>query len=473
MDGRPPRTRRVAHKRESMDLDEVMGASDDDLDAFPQPPKSATRSFSKANHKPSTPSQLSNGKPYISKAAKELIDFLDEGPPEETQLPPSNPSMISFQSGKTKSGRFQRMISRLTLGGSRENLNGANLLDNGMRNGRMGNRVQRTSSTTVPPPSYFPSSLSSKRSMPNVIIAAPPRLPLPPHPPSPPSSSQASTEDVPGTHSASSPSRRLSIARKAVPTFDDNSETPPVPRVPADDAEVKAPLSRTPSSSAVLRPMNGTGHAKSVSVREYMDHRKDAAHKLEGTATSIASDRTLTENASPSTPTLHITSASTTSGTGSRKSIPRVAASEKEAAGAPKQPVVKENKETSTSETYISVSDLADMRRLLSAATNADECRLIVDMFLARNGVVSPPAPGAIGKRILPPPRHPRHHHRPSAFVAEMRAQNEVLERSLVAALLGSDDEGLCASSSSETEIVSSSSSDNLSERDNVKPPLV
>jgi len=39
----------------------------------------------------------------------------------------------------------------------------------------------------------------------------------------------------------------------------------------------------------------------------------------------------------------------------------------------------------------ISESDVRDMQRLLSSATTADECRLIFDMYMARNGIPREP----------------------------------------------------------------------------------
>ena len=52
--------------------------------------------------------------------------YFDAGPPEEPAFNPSaNASVISFESSRTRSGRLQRMMSRLTLKGSKESLNGS------------------------------------------------------------------------------------------------------------------------------------------------------------------------------------------------------------------------------------------------------------------------------------------------------------------------------------------------------------
>ncbi len=200
---------------------------------------------------------------------------------------------------------------------------------------------------------------------------------------------------------------------------------------------------------------------KSVSAKEYLDHRKDVSHKPDPTTTSIGSDRTLTsENASPATTTSQVA----VNGISARRSIPRVLVAEKEATAAPKPPAAKVDKEISTSEAFVSVSDMADMRRLLSAATTADECRLIVDMFLAKNGVVTPSDPSKI--KTIPS------YSSPHALATEIKTQNEDIERSLVAALLGGadDDDEVYAS---EPEIASPSASVDFLEMDSSIPSQV
>lgn len=70
-----------------------------------------------------------------------------------------------------------------------------------------------------------------------------------------------------------------------------------------------------------------------------------------------------------------------------------------------------------------------DLRRLLSVATTADECRLLVDMFLIKSGFSLPPT-----KDEVPAPA-------PSPEVEEaatkIEAFNSDMERSLVGLLLG------------------------------------
>ncbi|KAJ3520688.1 hypothetical protein NM688_g9126 [Phlebia brevispora] len=109
--GRPARSRKVTRNRESMDLDDVMGREEDDT-------------FTGEPMTPMTPRRRDPSKPYISQSARELIDFLDEGPPEELRPPNMNASILSFESTKTTKSRLQRMMSKLVLGSSGEKANG-------------------------------------------------------------------------------------------------------------------------------------------------------------------------------------------------------------------------------------------------------------------------------------------------------------------------------------------------------------
>ena len=97
--------RRPARNRESIDLDDLMDGSDDDMIAparkIPLTPKSAQTTES---------------------GTRDLMDFLSEGPPEPPLIvsPPSSTSMA--ESRGVKQGRFRTIVSRLTGGASGERL---------------------------------------------------------------------------------------------------------------------------------------------------------------------------------------------------------------------------------------------------------------------------------------------------------------------------------------------------------------
>lgn len=103
-DGRPPRTRKIQRNRESLDLDDIMGDSDDERPAVDTQSK---------------PAASRNGRPMkVSASTRELIDFLAEGPPDFPQ-PPFPTSPPSLDGGKQRgSGRLQRMMSKLSMGNS-------------------------------------------------------------------------------------------------------------------------------------------------------------------------------------------------------------------------------------------------------------------------------------------------------------------------------------------------------------------
>ncbi|KAI0784862.1 hypothetical protein C8Q75DRAFT_373065 [Abortiporus biennis] len=446
-DGRPQRTRKVVRNRESLDLDEVMAGSDDEVD-IPSTP--ATVKSTGGGSVAGTPR-----KPHISKAARELIDFLDEGPPaDEPKFNPVNASMISFESSMSKnktSGRLKQMISRLAIGGSRENLQTP---IRSMENGRM--MGHRLNSSASPPPAYLQSSLSGKRSMPNVVIATPPP-PRPPAPPvprpiTPPSSSHPSAEDISSNSNSLTPSRRLSIARKAVPTLDDKtvSSTLSPPASSHDEFEIRPPP-RSSSNGAVLRPVNGNGHhSKAVPIKENGDvnNSHSVRHKASLTATSVSSHASsiISENVailptptpvvlngnsfrrpSPSPSSTPIANSYMTSSV----STPTVKTPEKQ--------VTTESKEISTvGGPFLSIEDMQNLRRLLSVATTADECRLLVDMFLAKNGCPpmfdASPSP----QRSQRPSSQSR---RPDEVSSEIQTKNEELERGLVSLLLGEEED--------------------------------
>ncbi|KAI0355400.1 hypothetical protein OH77DRAFT_323425 [Trametes cingulata] len=382
--GGPKRTRKMGRNRESLDLDDVMNGSDgedggaDVADEPSPPPPMPMRT-------PTTPrasDPTSPRKPHISKAAQDLIAFLEAGPPEEPTYNPSmNASVISFESSKSRSGRLQRMMSRLTLGGSKESLNGT-IPEEPRGLSRKGSAKIGMSS---PPPSFKGSSLASKRSIPdvaraqpypNVIVATPPPRPAPqpsasilsePH--STTSSSHTSREDV----SSQAPSLTRRSTRKAVPVFEDGTISPSNSAA-HDDARspVNGHRSSTrdadgtsaPSPTVVKRPVPLNGHPVKIDTSEASLHPR-----------TVASPPSAAERKSPRS------HSKAESGYASRSASRSPVTPSERLPAAPPAPA-------------IPASDVDDLRRLLGVATNADECRLLVDMFLAKNGL-APKTPAA------------------------------------------------------------------------------
>ncbi|OBZ70223.1 hypothetical protein A0H81_09784 [Grifola frondosa] len=390
----PSRTRKVGRNRESLDLDEVMAGEDgeDHADTVSRSSSATIRTKPKS--------------PHISRAARDLIDFLDEGPPEEPKFPPvpsMNASVISFESSRNRSGRLQRMMSKLSIGGSRENLNGRGVSEEISKPTRSLSR-KASNKATPPPLAYAQSSLSSKKSFPNVIIATPPPRPAPlvsnliSPPISTTSSSHTSTEDVsqPSSHPSHSLSTRRAT-RKAVPAFEDFPLPPPIS--PAETDSVK---SLRNSSTRHL----SNGHSSLLSPQS----------KVESGYISRSASR------SPITP------------------------SDRTPARLP-----------------LAAADVDDLRRLLSSATNADECRLLVDMFLAKNGFPSKATTPSVDTTQLSPPEN----------MEKSECINDSLERSIVALLLGGDHEDAEGASDNHSESPDTSPDTSLITPENSVLPLI
>ncbi|OJT09082.1 hypothetical protein TRAPUB_25 [Trametes pubescens] len=418
------KTRKMGRNRESLDLDDIMNGSDNDdalVGAEVEVPQPAPVPIPAPMRSPSTPRRetapSSPRAPHVSRAAQDLIAFLEAGPPEEPAYNPSmNASVISFESSKTRSGRLQRMMSRLTLGGSKESLNGS--IPEEPRS-----LSRKTSSRgigmTSPPPSYKPSSLASKRSMtdvaipqqyPNVIVATPPPRPalqtaasILAEPPST-SSSHTSREDV----SSQTPSLTRRTTRKAVPTFDDSAISPSS-SVAHDDG--RSPVNghrnsardpdraSTPSTTTIRKPVALNGHPVKIDTSEGSLHPYSI--------TSPASERKSLRSHSKAE-----------SGYASRSASRSPVTPSEALPSAPAAPA-------------IPPSDVDDLRRLMGSATNADECRLLVDMFLAKNGL----APKTLSASEPAVPQSPVVSLEEALALAT--AGNDDIERGLVALFLG------------------------------------
>ncbi|KAL0070102.1 hypothetical protein AAF712_002589 [Marasmius tenuissimus] len=340
----PPKTRKIQHNRESLDLDEVMAGSDaeeeEDLTlskAMSTPkrpstnPKPVNRLKVSANTRelmeflnegpPESPSRGAG----MSKAGRELMEFLDNGPPHngphDYGLPPV------ADTGKSKgSGRLQRMMSKLSIGGEKERLRNAQYQEDFTR---------RTPVTPMSPSTR--GGVSPQSSTPNFSALA--NRPVPPRPPqpqmiSPPSSPTQVSEAVP-LPPVPAQSQRIPVTRK-IPSYD-------LDALESSAAEV---LSRgTPPA------VHENGHAQTTSR---IDHPVDRPER----------DAKLTNGAKNST----------------QKAAPPSLQMPRKTNSAPSP-----NKSSGGA----SVEELQALRQHISRATNSDECRLIMDMFFAKAGILA------------------------------------------------------------------------------------
>ncbi|PPQ66726.1 hypothetical protein CVT26_009527 [Gymnopilus dilepis] len=374
--GFPARTRKIQRNRESLDLDDVMNGSDDEHDEnVPAVPPQPVRT-------PSTPRR--QGAPPVSAKTRELMDFLAEGPPEPplsksgrdmvnflAEGPPDYASSaVSLDTSKPKgAGRLQRMISKLNLGNGEKTKGGSD--------------TPKSPQTKQPPPSNRQAVISPKPSYGTLSSLAnrpiPPRPPRPPRPISPPSSPHNSSDENKSMTPAHRPHQDVSYSREGSSVERSISEKPspvvtpaPTPQTPPTRADVK-PVS--PAST----PNHSVGHG---SARN--EHAPPAKEIL--------------TEARPLVP-VRTTSASSPV----RKPVPAIV-----------PPVTPS----------ISETDVRDMQRLLTSATTADECRLIVDMFMVRNGIPREPKAPAVP---YPSPSPSVAKHTPSSG-GELTLENSLVE---------------------------------------------
>lgn len=327
----PPRTRTVARSRESLDLEDVMAGSDDD---------------GMGEFKSSVPPKQRDRQRGLSATTKELIAFLAEGPPELT--PRENP-LSPLTPTRKKSGRLQKMISRITL-----------------------------ASDVVKPPRKLTvgSGDASSKSMTNLSPLA--NRPVPPRYPTSDPPSAASSERGSADQAGTYPRQRVqSYAQKPLPAWDRKSmdgEAPshansslsprtddisplgtsiPVPVIPqkALEVDISQPVQsiKPPSSPASFSPP-----ATCVTVPVH-DEAADATPTP--TIQRPPSPPVVPQRMSSKTASLH----------------QKVAPAPASQTPSPAPSVLEHARE---------------MRTMLEHATSAAECRMLVDMFLARSKLI-------------------------------------------------------------------------------------
>ena len=335
---RPPRTRTVAHSRESLMLDDALADSDDD---------------GMGELKPFTSPKQHDRQRGFSSSTKELLAFLAEGPPESREN-----SLSALTAVPKKSGRLQKMISRITL-----------------------------ASDTVKPPRKLTigSGDPSSRSMTNLSPLA--NRPVPPRYPTSTASSEHGFTDQAETHLRQ---RAQSHVQKPLPSWDGKSmerelSGPSVPRLSAGTEEVSttpvpvisritletdvskhAQPTEPPSSSTSLSPPTASVTVP-VRVETTGTTSKPAVQHPPSSPPPIVPQRVSSKTASP----LH----------------PKVAPTPASPTPSPPSSMLEHARE---------------MRTMLEHATSAAECRVLVDMFLARSKLIANAAP--LQALAAPPP---------------------------------------------------------------------
>jgi len=332
---RPNRTRKIQRDITEMDPDDILNGSDDE--------KSESRTLS--GHKTSRP-------PKISKSARDLIDFLDQGPPED--YGPSLPLQSRNTSPMKSTGRFQRMMSRLTGSSSNEKLReeGAKL-----RRTPVTNTPFNTINGTMNPPQ------SPARNGPAVIVATPPpRMQSMTQQATPPSSPPTVNHDSPR------PMQRKTSVRKKVPPLDPGLEQTP-------GRGLRSPVSRTMSNerSSQSALTNGNGQPNGVNEAQKPasppSPLPEPEPRTRTSADTIASDdKVMFRRPAPTPPKITI---EVVTPTPAPTTLPIT---------------VRPPSSPQGIELPLNATHAQSLRQLMSMATTADECRVLVDMFLARVG---------------------------------------------------------------------------------------
>ncbi|KAF8524755.1 hypothetical protein JB92DRAFT_3109275 [Gautieria morchelliformis] len=371
--GIPKNSRRQpARNRESIDLDDLMDGSDSDM------PIKRTVLTPKAAQ-------------ATSSGARDLMEFLSEGPP----VPPS--IVVAPSSGTTapesrgaKPGRFRTIVSRLTGGSSNEKLSPR-------AEESFSEAVQRPSVNGGSAPSRAP--LLSKKSVPNVATVA--------RSSAPPISSLPLESAMPATGLRP---RQLSLNRKAVPPWEGLPEKvdPPVP---------PKTISRQGESTGYMKPLPRP--AEPASVQSSSEDNAEAATPVERRVSRDvdhpARDTAVTD-AKPSSP---ITAPNPTNGCANVDQPPV----EVNSRGSFKQ-----GRPDAPPGLTLSIptgNHVGDFRRLMARATSADECRVLVEMFLAKCGAL-PTDEAQLSGPITPP-------------MSPVRIEVDSHEARLIDVLLGDD----------------------------------
>jgi hypothetical protein len=341
-----------------MDIDDVMNGSEEGSESSPdvgdQPTKGRPRLYP------------------VSKVTKDLISFLEEGPPPQVQpVRPASVSTVSLTptTKSAKSGsRLQRMMSKLSL--SRED--------------RMLQDSQRVRGVGV---MSAPSTLGSNRPLPLPLAVKPKPPPVLSIPPpvliSQPPSSQTSPDDDIRPHMTRGDRPRKMSVRKAVPAWEESgNQGVSAPHI-KDTHPAPAPAS-TFTRPTEAKDTNGQTH----------DNPKP---------TQSDSPAAMPADSTP----IEARSRSPTDGRADQPGLSRPRSSRPSRRSSVNDEQLNSVRRSSGRRTQLSngtvdraqaitvtpsLSEVLalDMRSLMVHASTADECRLLVDTFLTRAGITLP-----------------------------------------------------------------------------------
>jgi hypothetical protein len=370
---------------ESMDIDAIMNGSEEGSESSPDLGDQVTQ-----GRAPLYP---------VSKATKDLISFLEEGPPPDVQ--PARTATMSTVSltpttKSAKSGnRLQRMISKLNLS-----------KDDRMLQDSQRDRVASASAPVTPLVSSVRSTGTKFLPLPPPVKPVPPPvLSIPPIAPlSPPPSSQPSPEDddarSPTSRNDRQP-RKMSV-RKAVPNWKTVDQGAAVPRTKdtgtssrTTSPSIASPTPPVQNGQAQSRiPSTPTPEAKKANGHTHENHklpRSDSPVEIPTPASVLETpppppprENKNGRAEQPSPPDTSLPRSSRPKGRSSmndEKATPARRLSGRLPQPSSYQPV--------TPTPSLPESLALDLQKLMSQATTANECRLLLDTFLTRAGITT------------------------------------------------------------------------------------
>lgn len=290
--------------------------------------------------------------------SRDLIDFLDQGPPENVGNFSS--SLNSSQNSNLKQGRFRSMVTRLTGGTSTERLSSQYGTD-GAGEGANTNGLRRIATVV---PAQQPSSLNHKKSLGNIhtrgLVTMIGPLPPPVHHPQTPISPSSPVAETP-TSSLSRP-RYVSMNRKAVPTFE-KPETHDL-EVKEDAAKITSPVEYEPH----IPPRGTSLKFSQLHSQKNSTETESPNGSIRGKVTDSSSSLTAT-----SIPLIVKPKPSRTD-----------AARLSQSASMATSQTMPSNLTTGPSTPSTELVD--ELRRKMAEATSASECRTLLDTVLVQAG---------------------------------------------------------------------------------------
>jgi len=324
--GLPARTHNRQRRRDSLDLDDVMNGSDDDGDQG-----SVLRN---QNLPPPATPRTGRAQYAVSAHTRDLMAFLAQGPPEP-KVSQSGSELLDVLAQGPPGGAM--MLDPIKPKGAGRLQRMISKLSIGGEKAKAGSDATRTPSLKQPS-TPVRSTISNKPSISTLSSLANRPIPPRPRPISPPPSPYSYDEDnsIREDKSIRSPPHN--------PRQDTSSprESPVMER---------AMIAKQVTIPPALMPSN-----KYTTQEEKPTHRLLASH-VNGNARNGYSPKGASSEPPHVLPPV---------GTVSRKAVPAI---------------------DSSSTPFFTERDAKDMQRLFTNATTVDECRLIFDMFIARNGI--------------------------------------------------------------------------------------